>query len=76
MTLLDYLDDEIWNFWADEIYVWFGIWVDAIMEGASLVVQRLKHLPPMRETWVQSLGREDSLEKEMATHSSILAWRI
>ena len=38
--------------------------------------QRLKHLPPMRETWVQSMGREDPLEKEMATHSSILAWRI
>ena len=33
-------------------------------------------LPPMRETWVQSLGQEDPLEKEMATHSSILAWRI
>ena len=43
---------------------------------ASLVAQRLKHLPPMQETWVQSLGQEDPLEKEMATHSSILAWRI
>ena len=43
---------------------------------ASLVAQRLKHLPPMRETWVLSLGQEDSLEKEMATYSSILAWRI
>ena len=43
---------------------------------ASLVAQRLKHLPPMQETWVRSLGREDPLEKEMATHSSILAWRI
>ena len=43
---------------------------------ASLVAPRLKHLPPMRETWVRSLGQEDSLEKEMATHSSILAWRI
>jgi len=43
---------------------------------ASLVAQRLKRLPLMRETWVQSLGREDPLEKEMATHSSILAWRI
>ena len=41
-----------------------------------LVAQRLKRLPPMQETWVQSLGREDPLEKEMATHSSILAWRI
>ena len=39
-------------------------------------VKRLKRLPPMRETRVWSLGREDPLEKEMATHSSILAWRI
>ena len=44
--------------------------------GASLVAQRLKHLPAKRETWVRSLGWEDPLEKEMATHSSILAWRI
>ena len=36
----------------------------------------VKHLPTMQKTWVQSLGREDLLEKEMATHSSILAWRI
>ena len=43
---------------------------------ASLVAQRLKHLPPMWETQVRSLGREDPLEKEMVTHSSILAWRI
>ena len=43
---------------------------------ASLVAQRLKHLPAMQETWVQSLGWEDPLEKEMATHSSILAWKI
>ena len=43
---------------------------------SSLVAQRLKRLPAMRETWVQSLGQEDPLEKEMATHSSILAWRI
>ena len=43
---------------------------------ASLVTQRLKHLPAMRETRVRSLGQEDTLEKEMATHSSILAWRI
>ena len=40
------------------------------------VAQRLKRLPPMWETWVRSLGQEDPLEKEMATHSSILAWRI
>ena len=42
---------------------------------ASLVAQRLKRLPPMWETQVRSLGWEDPLEKEMATHSSILAWR-
>ena len=41
-----------------------------------LVAQRLKHLPAMRETWVRFLGRENPLKKEMATHSSILAWRI
>ena len=44
--------------------------------GASLVAQRVKRLPTMQETRVQSLGREDLLEKEMATHSSILAWKI
>ena len=43
---------------------------------ASLAVQMVKRLPAMRETWVQSLAWEDPLEKEMATHSSILAWRI
>ena len=43
---------------------------------ASLVVQMVKYLPTMWETWVWSLGREDPLEKEMATHSSILAWKI
>ena len=42
----------------------------------SLVAQTLKHLPTMPETRVQSLGWEDLLEKEMATHSSILAWKI
>ena len=40
------------------------------------MAQRLKRLPEMWETWVRSLGPEDPLEKEMATHSSILAWRI
>ncbi|KAI4547763.1 hypothetical protein MG293_000093 [Ovis ammon polii] len=39
-------------------------------------IKRLKYLPPMQETWVRSLGREDPLEKEMVTHSSILAWKI
>ena len=43
---------------------------------ASLVVQTVKNLPAMQETWVRSLGQEDPLEKEMATHSSTLAWKI
>ena len=43
---------------------------------ASLVAQMEKRLPAVWETWVRSLGREDPLEKEMVTHSSILAWRI
>ena len=40
------------------------------------MAQRVKRLPAMQETWVQSLGQEDPLEKEMATHSSTLAWKI
>ena len=40
------------------------------------MAQTVKRLPTMLETWVQSLGREDLLEKEMATHSSILSWKI
>ena len=43
---------------------------------AFLVAQMVKNLPEMRETWVQSWGWEDPLKKGMATHSSILAWRI
>ena len=46
------------------------------MTSFYLVAQRLKHLPPIRETQVRSLGWKDTLEKEMAIHSSILAWRI
>ena len=46
------------------------------MSPASLVAQKIKHLPAMQETRVRSLGWEDPLEKEMAIHSSILAWRI
>ena len=49
----------------------FLIWVGGF-PGGSVV----KNLPVKQETWVRSLGREDSLEKEMATHSSILAWEI
>ena len=46
------------------------------VKGASLLTQMVKNLPTIQETWVRSLGREDPLEKGMATNSSILAWRI
>ena len=46
------------------------------VERASLGVQMVKSSPAMQETWVWSLGQEDPLEEEMATHSSIFAWRI
>ena len=51
-----------------------GIFI--ITEGTSLVAQTVKNPPAMQEMWVRSLGREDPLEKEMATLSSTLAWRI
>ena len=41
-----------------------------------MLTQMVKNQPEMQETWVQSLGQEDPLEKQMATHSSILAWKI
>ena len=52
-----------------------GIWVST-HEMPIVVAQMVKHLPGMRETWVQPLGWEDLLAKEMATHSSTLAWKI
>ena len=50
--------------------------VISISHRASLIAQLVNNLPSMQETLVQFLGQEDPLEKEMATHSSILAWRI
>ena len=50
--------------------------VDLSIAWTSLVAQTVKRLPTTRETWIQSLGREDPLEKDMGTHSSILAWKI
>ena len=47
-----------------------------VWEWASPVTQMLKHLPAMQEAWAPYFGREDPLEEGMATHSSILAWRI
>ena len=54
----------------------FSIFIYVSINMISLVAQTVKHLPAMRETWVQSLDQEEPLEGEMATHSSILAWRI
>ena len=57
-------------------------WVGLVTEdftchvNASLIAQLVNHLPAMQETWVQFLGWEDPLEKEMAIHSSTLAWKI
>ena len=48
----------------------------ALLYRASLIAQLVNNLPAMQETWVRFLGQEGPLEKEMATHSSILAWRI
>ena len=53
-----------------------GIGYPLHYSSASLVAQTVKNLPTMQETWVKSLGFEDPLEEGMATHSSILAWRI
>ena len=64
---------------------WISWWRRSAAEGigyplqcswVSLVVQLVKNPPAMRETWIKSLGWEDTLEKGMATHSSILTWRI
>ena len=52
------------------------ILISAYLPKSSLVAHLVKSLPAMQETWVQSLGCEDPLEKKMATHSSILAWKI
>ena len=46
------------------------------LDAPFKVVQMVKNLPAMQETWAQSLGLEGALEKEMANHSSVLAWRI
>jgi len=53
-----------------------GIGYPVRYSWASLVAQLVKNMPAIQETWIQSLGWEDPLEKEKATHSSILAWTI
>ena len=63
------------GYWVVEVSCIFCV-LRPFDRSSSLVAQRLKHLPAMRDTWVRSLGQEDPLENEMTTHSSILAWRI
>ena len=68
------------------VYIYIYIYIHTFLLGgrrrcfacflAYHMAQRLKHLPPIWETWVRCLGQEDPLEKEMVTHSTILAWRI
>ena len=50
---------------------WQLTFMENLLSGASLMAQRIKNLPAMQETWARSLGQEDAVEKEMATHSSI-----
>ena len=63
-----------WNIWKFMVHILLKPGLENFEHYQ--VAQRLKGLPAMRETWVRSLGWEDPLEKEMATHSTILAWRI
>ena len=64
----------IWSIYTKIESICYQQWF--LQYWASRVAQRLKYLPVIWETWVWSLGRKDPLEKEMTTHSSILAWRI
>ena len=76
-----YFSNQVWNpgplQWN---HVGLNLWIarQVLLIGGFfyLVPQMVKNLPAMKETWVQFLGWEDPLEKGMATHSSILAWRI
>ena len=61
--------------WLLKMLLMFS-WETLVCNKTSLVAQTVKHLPTMWETWVRSMGGEDPLEKEMATYSSTLAWKI
>ena len=68
--------NEFKKHWRERIHLYFLRSSVTYSIHASLVAQKVKNLPATRETWVWSLGWEDPLEEDMATHSSILAWRI
>ena len=74
--LCDQLQDGWWLALIDLDWALFFVWAPDETREPSLVAQMVKHLPAVWRTQVQFLGREDPLEKEMATHSSILAWRV
>ena len=65
-----------WDVWWARFWKIIQYLSGTLVLRASLLAQTVKHLPAMQETWVQSLGWEDPLEKEMASHSSTLAWKI
>ena len=67
---------QLFLFWGLLWEDFFFFFLHLSLDGAFLVAQMVKNLPAVRETWVRSLGPEDPLEKEMATHSSILACRF
>ena len=58
------------------LFLFFFLSTNVFLNWASQVTQWVKNLPAMQETWSRHLGQEDPLDKEMATHSSVLAWRI
>jgi len=62
--------------WSSFFKLNFAFYIGVLVIRASLVTQKVKNLSAMWETWVRSLGQENLLEKGMATHYSILAWRI
>ena len=67
--------EEVWNCIIFSCQVQIGTWQEHLV-ATSLVAHSVRNLPAVQGTWIQSLGWEDPLEKEMATHSSILAWKI
>ena len=69
-----FLVDNAMIIWNKNIFLL--LWLTYIFVRSSLIAQLVKNLLVVQETWVQSLGGEDPVEKEMATHSSLLAWKI
>ena len=70
------METVIWNEMKHEWCKFPGNIKDLLSHKGSLVAQSVKNLPAMQETWVPLLGKGDPLEKEVATHSSVLAWKI